>query len=350
MPALNDLTPEEEALFAQHGVDSAGPGGEPIQDSNDATQNNEQQSSEQPRDAQGKFISQQPTEQQNQQQNEQQNQQQPNEQQPNEQQNQQPRMVPHEALHAERERARRHAVEAQRATARLNAILATRQQQTQPETLPDLNEDPAGYIRGLEARLARFEEERQQETQYRQIDTGLQEDEALFAQQVPDYEQASEYYVQSRAKELLQFNTPQEAQRILTEEARAIAVQAWQRNMSAAQVVYGLAQARGYQYQPTQQQRPEFESAAQFEQRQQNGGQQSQPQQSQQNGQRRPQDVIQSVNRGQQASRSLSPGSGAASTQTLNAEAILAMSDDEFEQFLKLGEKGANSRFAAIGG
>jgi hypothetical protein len=34
----------------------------------------------------------------------------------------------------------------------------------------------------------------------------------------------------------------------------------------------------------------------------------------------------------------------------LNAEALLNMSDEEFEASLRLGEKGANTRFAAIGG
>jgi len=59
---------------------------------------------------------------------------------------------------------------------------------------------------------------------------------------------------------------------------------------------------------------------------------------------------VRAVRAGQQASRSLSGGSGSqASTEELNAQALLAMTDDEFEQYLKLGTKGANERFAQIG-
>jgi hypothetical protein len=56
---------------------------------------------------------------------------------------------------------------------------------------------------------------------------------------------------------------------------------------------------------------------------------------------------VRAINNGQQASRSLS-GGGSGASQALNAEAILSMNDDEFEQYLALGKKGANERFAQI--
>jgi hypothetical protein len=198
------------------------------------------------------------------------------------------------------------------------------------EPLPDINTDPAGYILALERRLSAFEGERAQEAEHRNVDAALEQDEAIFAAQVPDYPEASDYFVRSRAQELLQFYPPDQAKQIMTEEARAIANQAWQRGISAGQVIYQLAQARGYSpglvAQPANTPPPRP-----------NGGVQ-------------PQAAVRAIQQGQAASRSLSGGGGGqASTEELNAQALLAMSDDEFEQYLKLGTKGANERFAQIG-
>lgn len=374
MPAVNDLTPEEEALFGQHGVQSAGPGREPTGEASEGQQNQQQTQDDEPEpeivteDGQGEFSQQQA----------QQQTQQDGEPKPGElgsrhradgtfknkdeleadrqelerlalsqgqggqqqQGQQQPRFVPHEALHAERVRAAQATRMAQLATTRLNALLAQQQGRGQDEVpqMPNLQEDPAGYIVALEQRLAAFENARAEETQYRQLDSALEQDEALFAATVPDYDTASDYYVQSRARELLAFHTPQDAQRIMTQEARQIANQAWQRGMSAAQVIYGLAQARGYQLGQGQQQQQGGGQAQQLSQ----GGQQRQQQQG--GGQAQVAAIRQ-----RQGQRSLGAGVGGGSAQQLNAESVLNMSDDEFEEYLKLGEKGANARFAALG-
>jgi len=243
----------------------------------------------------------------------------------------QPKMVPHEALHQERQRSAQAIRAAQLATTRLNALLSAQgRQQPGHEPLPDINQDPAGYILALERRLSAFEDQRSAEAEHRNIDSALEQDEAIFAAQVPDYHEASDYFVRSRAQELLQFYPPDEAKQIMTDEARAIANQAWQRGMSAGQVVYQLAQARGYQSGLVAQP---------------NNPPPVQPSRGVQ-----PQAAVRAVRAGQQASRSLSGGSGSqATTEELNAQALLAMTDDEFEQYLKLGTKGANERFAQIG-
>lgn len=345
MPALNDLTPEEEAEFAQHGVTLAGPGGEPITEpeaepveppepvepGQEPPEPPEPPAEPKPGElgsrhrADGTFKSaeelaadkttleaQPPAE------------------------PPQSRMVPHEALHQERQRSAQAIRTAQLATARLNAIL-TAQHGRGPGTevpMPDINQDPAGYILALEQRLTQFQQERQQENQYRQIDNALEQDEAMFAQTVPDYDDASTYFVNSRAQELLQFYPPDKAKQIMTEEARQIANQAWQRGMSAGQVIYQLATARGYRTGMNQQPQP---VQPQYQPQPNGGGVQ-------------PQAAVRAVRAGQQASRSLSGGGGGSlSTEELNAEALLNMSDDEFERYLKLGTKGANERFAAIG-
>jgi hypothetical protein len=58
---------------------------------------------------------------------------------------------------------------------------------------------------------------------------------------------------------------------------------------------------------------------------------------------------VRSIRDGQQQSRSMSGGRGGGGVQALNAAALLEMSDEEFEEHLALGKKGANQRFAAIG-
>lgn len=256
----------------------------------------------------------------------------------------QPAMVPHQALHAERLRVAEANARAQLATTRLNAILASQQGrgQQQPEVMPNLTEDPVGYIQALEGRLAAFEEARAQETQFREIDQAIDNDERLFSESVPDYQVASDYYVQSRAKELLQFHPIEQAQEIMMREARQIADQSWKRGLSVGQTVYQLAQARGYQpgntaADPTKAPIPARPAPAPAaapvlvpvaptaQQR------------------------VEQITAGQQASRSLGGAGGGASTKALNAEALLAMSDEEFAEHLKLDQKGANERFQQVG-
>lgn len=378
MPALNDMSPEEEALFAQHGVPSAGAGGEPVveeqgeegqqqgqqpnadqgqqgqqgqQTNDDQGQQSQAQGEPAPgelgsrRRADGTFKSMEELEADRVALAAQQGGQQPQGQggqQPQGQQEQQ--MVPLAALHEARARAAQAAQQSQILMTRMNAILTSQQgQQPQGEQMPDLATDPAGYIVALERRLQAFEETRQQEAEYRQIDMALEQDEQMFSLQVPDYDQASDYYVQSRARELANFYPPQEIQRILMNEARSIAQQAWQRGTSAGQMVYGLAQARGYVPGQQGQQNQPYGQQPQGQQ-----GQRGQQPQNQQRGPT-PQAQVASIAKGQQASRSLSGGGTGGGAEQLNAEALLKMSDDEFERYLRLGEKGADARFAAIG-
>ncbi len=333
MPAPNDLTPEEEAAFTQHGVQPAGPGSEPVVENDGDVQDQgaavpvveanpptvvTPPEGGRPRNADGTFMSAEQIA----------AQQTANPAAANDE-HQQPRMVPHEALHAERQRAANAIRQSQLLQTRMNAMLTARQQQEAPQ-LPDINDDPAGYIQGLEARLSAFENQRREEAQTRQIDDALSQDEVLFSQSVPDYDQASDHYVQSRARELLQFYSPDEAHKILTDEARQIANQAWQRGVSAAQMVYNLAQARGYTPGNTAA-NPQLAPIP------------ARPGPT-------PQAQVQAINAGQAASRSLSGGGGgAAPAGQLNAEAVLNMSEEEFEQYLGIGKKGANARFAAIG-
>jgi hypothetical protein len=241
MPAPNDLTPEEEAMFGAHGVEPAGQGREPVDDGqgqqqqqadNDGQQQQQvdddgqqQQQVDEPqinnRHPDGKFKSKEEMD---------------AEREALGQSNAEPKMVPLAALQEERRRIAQISQRAQLAETRMNAMIARGlggpQAEGQPQK-PNLAEDPAAYILDLERRLEEFAQGRQQEEEFRQIDTALTSDEDLFKLSVPDYDAASDHFVQSRARELLQFYTPQEAQRMMTDEARNIAKQAWQRGQSA---------------------------------------------------------------------------------------------------------------------
>lgn len=341
MPVPNDLTPEDEAMFAQHGVSTSGPGKEPIVESDaDIQQQDQQQADEQHGDRQqdvsqtqqrserprdpttGRFLSAEEIAAQQQSENDNQQQQQQSDN----------RTVPLAALHQERMRAGELARRAQLAEARMNAMLTRQQGQQQKQQLPDLNEDPVGYITALEQRLSQFEQERTVDQQTRQLDMSIEQDENLFKQTQPDYDMASDYYVQSRAQELLQFYTPQDAQKIMMQEAREVAQQAWQRGQSAGEVIYRLAMARGYN--------PNRQGQYQTEQHQQGNSQPNRPNAA---------ETVKNIRTNQQQNRSLSNAGGNAGAGALNAAALLEMSDDEFEDYLKLGAKGANARFAAIG-
>lgn len=335
MPVPNDLTPEEEQAFIEHGVEPSGPGMEPTGEPNQPVQEplvNPHQ--DRVRDDSGRFTAKPeataepvvpavpvapvaeataggtpPA---------------PAPEAPP------PGFVPIAALHEARMKERTVAQQMATLQARTNALLANRQQQVE---MPDLAKDPVAYVETLEARLAAFEASRNEEQQYRAIDNALDQDEQMFKMVTPDYHDASQHYVMSRGRELLLTNTPEQAQQIMLGEVRQIAQQAWQRGIPAAQMIYQYAESRGYvpnsggqqQFQPATPAVPAAPAA---------------------NAQSR----VAAVAAGQQASRSLSGGTGGASVTELNATELLNMSDEEFEAHLKLGQKGANARFAGIGG
>lgn len=249
-----------------------------------------------------------------------------------------PTMVPHAALHAERLRSAELARTNAQLMARTNAILASRQEVAAPQ-MPDPSTNPVEYVQALEARVAELDQRSAQEAQTRTIDQALQADERNFEAFTPDYGAASDHYVQSRSRELLSFYTPEQSYQILLNEARQIAQQAWGKGMPAAQAIYQLAQARGYvKDQPSPFRAAVTPAAA------------TTPAVAAPAGGPTPQAVVAAVNNGQSAGRSLSSGAGGSSPNELGADALLAMSDEDFQKYLKLGEKGADSRFSAYAG
>lgn len=356
MPVPNDLTAEEERMFVEHGVQPAGPGMEPTGESNQpvAEPSPHGDRAAPARDEHGRFAPTEPTPVA-----------QPAAADPNAATDpnapahpMQPvpptGFVPHAALHAERTKAQDLARQNAMLIARTNAILA--QRQPEAEALPDLATDPVAYVQAIGDRQAQFMEQQREQRHEQQIHSAIEMDEQNFRNYTPDYDAASDHYVQSRAQELLHFHSPQEAQQIMLHEAREMAKQAWQRGIPAAQMVYQMAQARGYragqaQTAPLSQQMTPPAVATPFAGLQPAQMPYAQPVSAPvaQPGQITAAQQVAAIRQGQGAARSLSVGAGSAGAAALNAEALLAMSDDEFEQHFGFGNKGANARFAAIG-
>lgn len=263
--------------------------------------------------------------------------------QPGAPQQQDNRTVPIAALHEARRIQAEAQQRAQLATVRMNALLqAQRDREAQQQRpMPDLREDPEAYIQTLEQRLSEFDAARNEEIQTRELDTAIAEDERLFAAATPDYEQATNYYVQSRGRELLLTYSPDQAQKIMGDEVRQIARTAWSRGQSTGQMLYSLAQARGYAYAPQQPAARPQGGPAPLPQ----GGQPAPTQQ--RTAAPTPQAIVEAQRRGAPNSRSLS-AAGGASPEELNAQALLAMSDEEFEAAIGVGTKGADTNFQKV--
>jgi hypothetical protein len=184
MPVPNDLSAEDEREFANHGVQSAGPGREPLDDGTNQQGGEQGQQQNQQDDVDDENFTQQDLARQQEAQNEPK----PGElgsrhradgtfksadeleadrqtlaeqtraqgQQGGEQGQQ--RTVPHEALHQERMRTAQLSRQIQLLSARTNALLQAQQQGQQGGTqMPDLEADPAGFVRALDERLALWE-------------------------------------------------------------------------------------------------------------------------------------------------------------------------------------------------
>lgn len=336
MPVPNDLSQEEEDLFSQHGVAPAGQGSEPTGEPSPPADGS------QPRDAQGRFVAQEPVEpaapaapapaepspdpaastgQQ------------PASQAPVEAPEPPPAgFVPQQALHAEREANKELKRQMHQLMLRTNQVLASRQPTVEP--LPDLQSDPAGFLAAIGDRVVQTEEQRQQAEIERGIDSALSNDERTFAAYTPDYDEATEHYLRSRATELAHMGiTGQQAAEVLTQEARTLARQAWAVGQSAAERIYNMAQARGFvphglrSAPPVNPQAPQAPAAPAVP---------AAPSL----------DAVRAAKAA--ASRSLSNANGATPVASLNAEALLSMSDEDFERALGLGTKGADGRFASV--
>lgn len=226
--------------------------------------------------------------------------------------------VPQQALHAEREKRKAAETELNTLREQLGAIQKMREQvaSRKPEDLPAAD-DPAA-VEHLRKRLAEVEQQTTRVTQtmdnaalnqqeLQQLGAFMGQSEAAFRSKQPDYDAAITHVVQARAQELSLYglNQAQIAQTI-SEEATEIVRSAVAQGRDPAELGYQIAQSRGYIPKPA-------EEAAKP------------------NGSGGAQAVLDAIEAAKKANKSLGSGGGSAPTQ-LTAEAVLAMTPEEFDR------------------
>lgn len=267
---------------------------------------------------------------------------------------QQPKMVPHQAMHEER-RLRQEAEKqrdeerrrSQTLEERMNIILRQMQPQQQPQQpqqqqgqppeppIPELNTDPVGHLKGdinsvrreierrdqilnmLAQAVAGQTQQSQQSQHVQQIAARATAAEREFSAQNPDYQQAFEHLVDSRRRELMAngWDNQAEIDMFMAREATALAENALQRGINPAAVVMDLAKIRGWQ--PKAPENAPEAAAVQNGQAGQSAAEQ-----------------VQTIARGQQQARGINtlPSQAAA---PVNANAVANMTDDEFAAWVR---------------
>lgn len=251
------------------------------------------------------------------------------------------KFVSHKALHKERERRKLATKEAEELRLKLargeerlailneafnaNGDPKSAQQQNIPTTTPNpLNEDPIdpekdffGWAKQMQRQkdylaqqLNHTSSEVQQREQFRAVTETYHNDARRFMAQTPDFQDAYMHLIQGRHRELEFMGMKDERQRnqYIAQEEAQIVMQALQAGQSPAQMMYQLAQTRGFA--------PGAKPPAQ-----QNGA----PPPPKTNAQQK----IEQLRNGQQAAQSLSNVAGSAG-DSLTMSTLASMSDAEF--------------------
>lgn len=252
------------------------------------------------------------------------------------------RMVDYGALHEERER--RKAADKEKAelarqlatlTGRFSTIeelakAASAQNQPKPQ-VPDVNTDPIAHFQAQIAerdrQLSEMQQWRQQQEQQaqqaqvvNQIRSVASQQEAEFAKETPDYQEAASHVQQMRLAQLRALRIPNPEQAV-AQEALQLAYNALNQGVNPAQMVYDYAKAIGWapkqaaaatQAAPTPAQPP---PAAPKPAAQAAGAKK-----------------LETVAKGQAANASLSQLNGSAPAET-TIESVLKMSDEEFAKW-----------------
>ena len=250
-----------------------------------------------------------------------------------------PQMVPHAALHEERERrkqiekdlaAERHRMQV--LEERTNLLLqrigqpATPAQPAQPAApaIPPIEQDPLGNIVGTigelrqtvqqqQTALQQAQQQQQQAAALQQLQNHAMALEQNFRRETPDYDAAVAHLRTQREGELALagFADPGQRQMILQQEALGLVARALQSGRNPAEDIYALAKFRGYA--PAAATPPAASDAA--------------PAAS-------AADRLRQVSAGQQQSRSLGQVRGAGPAP-MTAQRLLEMDDSEFDKAFK---------------
>lgn len=240
--------------------------------------------------------------------------------------------VPHKAFHAVREKyksTRDELAQTKEKFARvderlslLNEVLSGQkpaEQQAQQEEMPDPEKDIFAYVKWqakqidtLKSQLTEGtskQEAREQETVFRNTYIA---DATAFNSKTPDFKDAYLHLVQGRDKELafMGMTDANERRAFIAKEEKAIVEQALARKVSPSEMLYQLAQTRGYS-----------KKAAAAD----------------------PVSKIENIRKSQAASLSLT-GTGGSSGEGLTAAALADMSEAEFEQVMSKLSKSERAR------
>ena len=164
------------------------------------------------------------------------------------------------ALKAERAARRAEKREFQRQIDELRAAVQQPRQTEQRQTAAPINpeDDPIGALLETREKLAAIEAERQRATEQQgqakaqeqymaRIQSTVQEYEAEFTADNPDYPQAAEFLTQSRSKEYQAAGyTPLQIQQALQREYHDIIVNAVNQGRDPAEIFYTLSKQRGF--------------------------------------------------------------------------------------------------------
>jgi hypothetical protein len=217
------------------------------------------------------------------------------------------------ALHEERGRRKateseKRALENQLAELRGKFSVIERLQPQAEVPAPTVENDIFGMIRnttetvaGIQRRLQAEDDWKRAEGERSQVMNAYRTDAANFETRTPDFKAAYNHLLNSRASELMAmgYDDPMQLQQALTNDEMSIARMALCNNKSAAEMIYQLAQQRGYRNAT-----PGKGTSA---------------------------DKIDTINRGQQASKSLASAGGSSGDAEMTGEMLLKMPMDEFE-------------------
>ena len=223
------------------------------------------------------------------------------------------KMVSLSALHEERGRRKateseKRALENQLAEMRGRFSIIERLNAPPQVEAPTVETDVFGVIRNqaetlaqLQKRLQAEDDQKKAAGEHNNLVTAYRMDAAQFEARTPDFRAAYNHLLNSRAAELtaIGYNDPVQLHQALTNDEMAIAQMALANKKSAAETIYNLAQQRGYR--------------------------KAEP------GTGKGANKIDTINRGQQANKSLASTGGSSGDGDVTGEMLLKMPMDEFE-------------------
>lgn len=229
--------------------------------------------------------------------------------------------VPQGALHAERERRKATETQLKEAQEQLTRIAELRAKlaggdDPAPQDAPPADGNEVEYLKAELAKLKQGQQQTSNFLQNQQLDqaetnqlfTVLQQSENEFRASTPDYDAAIAHLAQKRADELALYGLqPFEIQQTLQQEVMDISRAAIAQKRNPAELGYEIAKSRGYIAQvapPAEQPAP-------------TGG--------------KAQDIVRAIATAQAQGKSLGQASGGATAQTINAQTIGQMTQEEFD-------------------